>query len=111
MHLSVVSILNSLPELKMPAAHVIANQIDRNSYQPGIDAAVPPEGTSALPGIPEAVLRKRFREIHIAKGSKQKSKHSRTVLLYKTVEILEFQSRVLHTQGEPGCCGCSHALL
>jgi hypothetical protein len=91
---------------------VIANQIDGNPHQPGIDAAFPPKSTPAFVGIPETVLSQRFGKIHIAERCKQESKYPWPVLLDKTIEILELQSRVLHTQGnEPGCSGCSHALL
>ena len=52
-----IDALRLFPKLKAAAAHLIANEIDSNAYQPGIDAAISPECFSAFVGVSETVLR------------------------------------------------------
>lgn len=112
MNLSTVHPLRFFPELKAPVLYVIAHQVDRNSHQPRMHAAVPAKQSSASVSIPETILCQRFGQIYVTYRGEQESQHSRPVQLDDTVKVLELQGRVLHIRrDEPGRCACFHAFL
>jgi hypothetical protein len=61
--------------------------------------------------VPEAVLSQGFRKILVAETPKQKSQHTRAVLLHHPIEVLEFHGRASRAQGnQSGRCAHLHSV-
>ena len=91
---------------------MISNQIEGNSYEPGVDAGISAKRLAIPVRLPEAVLSQRFGQIHVLHGGKHEPKDPRPILFYKPFKVLDFECRVVHAHGnESGCRGRLHALL
>src|SRR5262249_34575675 len=99
-------------ELKTSATRVVPDQIHRNSHEPCHRAALSTEGASVLVGFPEAVLSQCFGKIPIAYRRKYKAKDAGPILLNKSFNVLDCESRVFHAKrDEPGCRRWLHTVV
>ena len=99
-------------ELEAPVACVTPNQIDCNSHQPGVQAAIAAKSGAVLVSISEAILSQRLREIHVMYRRKDEPKHARPIPLDEPVEVIDLDSPVLHAyRNESGRRRLLHRLV
>src|SRR5262249_34597 len=109
MNLFVIDAFHLPPELKPAVARMVADKIDGNPDEPGIDAAFSAKCVAMPVGLPETLLPHPFTPIHIAHGCEQESKDSRPILLDEPLEVFDLQRGILHTdRNESRCRRCLH---
>lgn len=79
-----------LPELELLRSLVIANEIDRDAGEPGIEACVSAEGSTCIVGFEQAVLGDGLGEVGIARGVGDEAEDARPVGSDQRIDVVEF---------------------
>ena len=68
-----------LPETKAVGAGMVAQEVERDAHQPGVDGGVAAEAGAGGPGAQEGVLGEGEGEVAIAQGGEQEAEDARLV--------------------------------
>jgi hypothetical protein len=64
--IGIAKLLHPAPKMCPSISYVIANQVDRNLHQPGVDTTITPERMPSSERFDKAILGDRFCRIGIA---------------------------------------------
>ncbi len=79
------------PEAEFLQALLIADEIDGDAGEPGVDGAVPAEVGAAVVGLEETVLSNGLSEIGVADGEGDKAEQARPVCPNQGVDVVQLR--------------------